>query len=93
MLRACYGHAVSTLQVKNLPEELHAALAARAKSEGVTMSEFVTRTLHKELSRPTMAEWVERRRAHAGPLRDIDTLAALDAARDDYDPDERFPPR
>jgi post-segregation antitoxin (ccd killing protein) len=93
MLIACYGHAVSTLQVKNLPEELHAALAARAKSEGVTMSEFVTRTLRKELSRPTMAEWVERRRAHAGPLRDIDTLAALDAARDDYDPDERFPPR
>jgi hypothetical protein len=53
----------------------------------------VTRTLHKELSRPTMAEWVERRRAHAGPLRDIDTLAALDAAREEYDPDERFPPR
>lgn len=93
MPTACYCHAVGTLQVKNLPEELHAALAARAKSEGVTMSEFVKRTLHKELSRPSMAEWVERRRAHAGPLRHIDTLAALDAAREEYDPDERFPPR
>ena len=84
---------MSTLQVKNLPEALHAALAARAKSEGVTMSEFVTRMLDKELSRPTMAEWVERRRQRAGPLRDIDTLAALDAAREEYDRDERFPPR
>jgi post-segregation antitoxin (ccd killing protein) len=93
MLAACYCHAVSTLQVKNLPEDLHAALAARAKSEGLTMSEFVTRMLQKELSRPTMAQWVERRRTHAGPSRNIDTLAALDAAREDYDPDERYPPR
>lgn len=84
---------MSTLQVKNLPDELHVALAARAKSEGVTMSEFVTRTLRRELSRPSMAAWVERRRAHVGPVRDIDTLAALDAAREEYDPDERFPPR
>lgn len=90
---ACYRHAMSTLQVKNLPEELHAALAARAKSEGVTMSEFVTRALHKELSRPSMADWLRGIRKVGDPGRQIDTLAALDAARDEYDPDERFPAR
>lgn len=35
----------ATSQVKNLPDDLHAALAARAKSEGVTMSDYVTRIL------------------------------------------------
>lgn len=84
---------MSTLQVKNLPEELHAALAARAKSEGVTMSEYVKRTLHKDLSRPSMAEWLQGTKKVGDPERQIDTLAALDAARDEYDPDERFPAR
>jgi post-segregation antitoxin (ccd killing protein) len=84
---------MSTLQVKNLPEALHTALAARAKSEGVTMSEYVTRTLHKELSRPSMADWLQGIRKVGDPTRQIDTLGARDAARDEYDPDERFPAR
>lgn len=84
---------MSTLQVKNLPEDLHAALAARAKSEGITMSEYVTRTLRKELSRPTMADWLHGIRTVGIPDRQIDTLAALDAAREEYDPDERFTAR
>lgn len=84
---------MSTFQVKNLPDELHAALLARAKSEGVTMSEWVTRTLRKELSRPTMAEWLGGLGRVGDPGGRINTLAALDAARDEYDPDERFPAR
>jgi plasmid stability protein len=83
---------VSTLQVKNLPDDLHDALAARAKAEGISMSEYVTRTLRKELTKPTMAEWVANL-PRIGTGRSIDTLAALDAAREEYDPDERFPAR
>ena len=46
------------LQVKNLPEALHAALVDRAKAEGVTMSTYVTRLLRVDLQRPTLREWV-----------------------------------
>lgn len=79
------------LQVRNLPDELHAALKERARSEGMTMSDYVTKVLRRDLAKPSMAEWIARQRS--GPTREIDVISALDAAREEYDPDERFPPR
>lgn len=77
------------LQVKNLPDDLHAALADRARHEGVTMSEYVTRLLRRDLSRPNMAEWLAEQHREDGPPRSIDVVHALDLARVEYDPDER----
>lgn len=74
------------LQVKNLLEELHAALAERARSEGVTMSAYVTRLLRADLSRPTIAEWILEKRSTDGEPRSIDVVRALDETRSDYDP-------
>lgn len=76
---------MSTLQVKNLPDDLHAALQARARAQGVTMSEYVTRLLRRDLSRPTVEEWIN---AHSvpGATRSIDVIHALDGARMEYDP-------
>lgn len=76
---------MSMLQVKNLPEDLHAALAARARAEGVTMSAYVTRLLSVDLQRPTVREWVLEQQADDGPARSIDVVGALEAARSDYD--------
>lgn len=81
------------LQVRNLPDELHEALKERARSEGMTMSDYVTKVLRRDLSKPTMAEWIARQRRSNEPRREIDVVAALDQAREDYDPDERFPRR
>ncbi|HEU4910368.1 MAG TPA: hypothetical protein VFV76_00580 [Actinomycetes bacterium] len=50
---------MATLQVKNMPDDLHAALRARADMEGTTLSELVTRVLRKELSLPSMTEWLD----------------------------------
>lgn len=80
---------MSMLQIRNLPEELHAALAERARREGVTMSEYVTRLLQRDLSRPTMSEWLAECAATDSPPRPIDVMHALDQARIDYDPDDR----
>lgn len=77
------------LQVKNLPDELHAALAERARAQGVTMSEYVTRLLRRDLSGPTVAEWVAEQRARRGPVRPIDVVGALDEVRMEYDHDGR----
>lgn len=79
------------LQVKNLPAELHAALAARARARGVTMSEYVTRLLERDLARPTVDDWVAERRRAAAPARAIDVVHALDDARLEYAPDPAAP--
>lgn len=82
---------MSMLQVKNLPEDLHHALADRARSQGISMSEYVTRLLRRDLSRPSIAEWVASQRADPTAARHIDVVGAIDAGRAEHDPDERFP--
>ncbi len=78
---------MSMLQVKNLPPELHAALAARSRARGVTMSEYVTRLLERDLARPSVDDWVAERRRTADSARAIDVVHALDAVRLEYAPD------
>lgn len=88
MLGACYRHAVPTLQVKNLPAELHRAVRDRAATEHLTMSEWVTRTLRTELERPSLPAWIERmqlvRRVAA---LDVDSALLIDEIRADVDGD------
>lgn len=72
---------VATLQVKQLPDDLHAALKARAAAEGMSLSELVTVMLRRELALPSMAQWL--RELRAAPTRDgVDVLGALDSVRD-----------
>ena len=49
---------MANLQVKNVPEDLHAALRERAEREGTTLSELVTRALRREVALPSMVEWL-----------------------------------
>jgi antitoxin FitA len=85
-MTTCRWHAsflhVATLQVKNLPDALHARLRARAEEEGTTLSELVTRLLRRELAMPSMRHWLtdlETAPEHG----QLDTVRAVDAARDD----------
>lgn len=74
------------LQVKSFPDDLHARLTRRAKDDGVTVAEYVTRLLRRDLERPTIQEWLA---AHpAGPsTRSIDVARVLDEVRLEYAPD------
>ena len=74
---------MSMLQVKNLPDDLHAALAARARAEGLTMSQYTIRLLKRDLEKPTMAEWVAQQRHKVGATREIDVVGVLDEVRAD----------
>jgi plasmid stability protein len=71
---------VAALQLKNMPDELHAALRSRAAEAGLTLTDYVTRLLHRDLSRPSMAQWLARR-GPAEPRADVDGLALIDAVR------------
>lgn len=71
---------MATLQVKQLPDDLHVALKRRASVEGVSLSELVTRMLRRELALPSMAEWLHE--LQLAPTRgSLDVLSAVDADR------------
>ncbi|HSR68073.1 MAG TPA: hypothetical protein VLU25_09030 [Acidobacteriota bacterium] len=50
----------SMIQIRNVPDELHKRVKARAALAGMSMSEFIMRELRKSLERPTRAEILER---------------------------------
>ncbi|MFT3899532.1 MAG: hypothetical protein QM728_04695 [Gordonia sp. (in: high G+C Gram-positive bacteria)] len=76
---------MSNLQVRNLPDDIHSRLSERARRLDMSMSEYVTRVLRADLDRPLFEDWATAAR-RAGTPRPIDTLAAIDATRDEYDP-------
>ena len=60
MLSVCYGHDVSMLQLKNVPERTKRALRKRATESGMTMSDYVLQLIKRDLERPTKAELLKR---------------------------------
>lgn len=55
---------MSTIQVRNVPEQLHRQLKVRAAQEGRTLSDYVLDELRVAAGRPTMSQW----------LHDVDAL-------------------
>ena len=70
------------LQIRNLPDDFHRRLKARAAIEGLSMSEFVLREVRKALDRPTRQEMLERLRAQ--PMRRV-RLSAAEMVRAERD--------
>jgi len=62
MRRTClYAEDMSKMiQVRDVPEELHSTLKARAAREGMSLSDFIKRELERTAERPTMREWLQR---------------------------------
>ena len=50
------------IQVRNVPEPVHATLKSRAAREGMSLSDFIKRELERVAERPTTQEWLERTR-------------------------------
>jgi plasmid stability protein len=46
--------------VRNVPEQVHSTLKARAAREGMSLSDLIKRELARTAERPTMQEWLER---------------------------------
>jgi plasmid stability protein len=57
MLQACDTPTMSNVQVKNLDEDLHEQLRARAAQEGTTISAYVLELIRRDLRRPTRRQW------------------------------------
>ena len=51
---------MSTLQIRNFPDDLKERLRERAGSVDLTMSDYVIQLVSNDLARPTMEEWLVR---------------------------------
>lgn len=80
---------MATLQVKNVPDDLYEKAKQRATSQGQTLSQLVLRMLERDLSFPTMREWLDRvnereSQATSRPTHE-DVMRALDETRAESD--------
>ena len=48
------------IQIRNVPEETHRRLKARAAMEGMSMSDYILRELERLAARPTLQELRDR---------------------------------
>lgn len=48
------------IQIRNVPDEIHRQVKARAALAGMSMSEFILRELRNALARPTRQELLAR---------------------------------
>lgn len=48
------------VQIRDLPDQVHSTLKARAAREGMSLSDFIKRELEHTAARPSMQEWLER---------------------------------
>lgn len=73
---------MTSLQIRNMPDELHRQLKARAALEGQSLSEYALGELRRAMQRPTRRELAQR---IAGFERASVTESAADAVRAERD--------
>ena len=71
------------IQIRNVPDELHRKLKARAALQGKSLSDYLLQTIAEAAERPSVEEWRARLRTREPMnLRD-ETLEILRAERDE----------
>jgi plasmid stability protein len=70
------------IQIRNVPEELHRRLKARAALEGISLSEYLLREAERIAERPTLKELVDRLRSLPPVKVRISPARAVRAERD-----------
>ena len=75
----------TTLQIRNVPDDVHAAVRLRAAQAGRSVSDYLLDLVRELVTRPTMPEIVARARALAqagGGARRSEVRAAIRSGRD-----------
>jgi hypothetical protein len=70
-----------TIQIRDLDDEVYAALQKRAGEAGLTVPELLRREATRLAARPTIEEWLARTRRRPSKINSADVLAALDELR------------
>lgn len=74
----------SLLQIRNVPDEARRTLKARAAEAGTSLNAYLLELIAREVSRPTVAEVLNRaaRRAERASGSAVDVLSAARAERE-----------
>lgn len=70
------------LQIRNVPDEIHRRLKARAAMEGQSLSEFALAELRRSLERPSRRELIERVQARERAVVTEPAVSAVRAERE-----------
>lgn len=82
MWPTCYVAGMSKMvQIRNLPEQTHRVLKARAAMEGTTLSQYIVAELNAIAERPSQAELLAELAGNAGKITTRDVVAAVHAGR------------
>ena len=71
------------IQIRNVPEDVHRTLKARAAKEGMSLSEYLLRDVVELARRPTLEEITERIRSRPMIQSDFSAADALREAREE----------
>lgn len=77
-----------TVQIRDIDDEVYAALGRRAAEAGLTVPDLLRREATRLASRPTVDEWLERTRRRPSSITRAEVLEALDELRGPW-PDAR----
>jgi len=69
------------VQIRNVPDETHRRLKARAALDGMSISEFLLREIERSLERPTREELLARLRSRTSVEPQESIAAAVAAER------------
>jgi plasmid stability protein len=63
---------MANLLVRDLPDDVHVALQQRAKREGRSLQQYVTRELTRIAQRPSLGDVLDRIERHTGGVVGLD---------------------
>jgi antitoxin FitA len=77
-----YDHGVKTIQVRNVPDDVHRTLRGRAAAAGISLSDYALGELERAARRPPVSDLLTRARERAGGAGGRAIVAAVRAGRD-----------
>ena len=70
-----------TIQIRDLDDDVYAALARRAAEAGITVPELLRREAARLAARPSVEEWLARTRRRPSSITSAEVIEALDELR------------
>lgn len=77
-----------TVQIRDIDDDVYAALVRRSAEEGITVPELLRREAVRLASRPSMTQWLARLGRRPSAVSTAEVLATLDEWRGEW-PDAR----
>jgi plasmid stability protein len=83
MCCTCFNvlHMSKMVQIRNMPDDMHRTLKARAAAQGLSLSDYMLQELRKSAEVPTIQEWLAQVKKRA-PVTPFSTEEAVRAERD-----------